>query len=352
MKQILAIAQACCMAITAFAQSNNTDTSSGKILPSQWIEPMGRYFQLKLAQTTDIEKLAVVAAGNSGGSQYISPNAASATRIEFSYKFLRIGYNFIPKFLPGNDDDDIKGKTKGSGLNLGLYFSKWQQELAYGTTTGYYLENTKDYVPGWQEGDPYFQLPNMKFTNIEGLTAYKFNPNYTLKAVVMQADRQLRSAGTFMPALLYRYYALDDKTPLTSTNTTFKSTNFELLAGIGYYYSFVLKTKFYLSLGAMPAAGFIATTYQVRTAAQTNETREDNFIFRFDARAGFGYNGERFFTGMYLRGFGAFNKQYSGSTAINSDSRLVAQVFLGYRLNAPKWLKKGVDKAAQVIPGG
>lgn len=311
---------------------------------------MSEFIQLKLTQKADIEELAVVAADPTSTSQYISPNANSITHIGLSYKFLSFGYGFIAKFLPGNDDDDIKGKTKGNVYNLNFNFSKWQQELAYGTTKGYFLENTKDYDPNWQEGDPYFQLPDMKFTNFEGMTAYKFNPHYSFNALTTQSERQLRSSGTFMPALLYRYYILDDKTTPTATSTTFKSKNFEILLGAGYYHTFVFKKSFYVGLGAMPAAGYITTKNFTTTSTQTTETTANNFVFRWDLRSGLGYNGNRFFAGAYLRAFGATNKQYPGSTTINTDARTAMQIFVGYRLNAPKWLKTKVDQVQSMVP--
>jgi len=342
MNHLISFVFCCCINTMAAAQSEHPDSAGQK--KQQWIEHMSEYIQLRLTQSTDTEKFAVMTTGNSGTSQFISPNAASATSIGLSYKFLSFSYSFIPKNLPGNDDDDIKGKTKGSGYNLNFNFSKWQQVMAYGKTTGYYLENTKDFDFTWQEGDPYAQLPNLRYTNYEGITAYKFNSNYSLNAVASQSERQLRSAGSFMPSLLYRYYILDDRTPITSTNTTFKSNNFEMLLGAGYYHTFVMKKSFYAALGVTPAAGFIRTNFFARTATQTTETSATNFIFRWDLRGGIGYNGERFFAGGFLRGFGAANKQSKGSTAINTDARLAIQLFLGYRLRAPKWLKINVEK--------
>lgn len=337
----------CCSTMFVAAQGELPDSSEQDGKP--WIEHMDEFIQIKLTQTNDLEKFAVQAKGTNG-SQFISPNAESATRIGFSYKFLSFGFNFIPKFLPGNDDDDIKGKTKGGGFNLNLNFSKWQQELAYNRTTGYYLENTKDLDPSWQEGDPYVQLPNLRHTNYEGITAYKFNPNYSLNAAATQSERQMRSAGTFMPLLLYRYYILDDMTTPTGSRTVFKSNNFEMLAGAGYYHTFVMKRSFYLAMGATPSAGFITTRFFARTASQTTESTASNFIFRWDLRGGIGYNGERFFAGAYLRAFGATNKQFAGSSVINTNTRTAVQLFLGYRLNAPKWLKKNVEKVELLSP--
>jgi hypothetical protein len=150
-----------------------------------------------------------------------------------------------------------------------------------------------------------------------------------------------------MPEFLYRYYIIDDKRELTGSNTSQKSNNWELLLGAGYYHTFVLKRSFYISLGLTPAAGFIFTWLTTRSATASQTDNQQNFIFRWDTRLGLGYNGERFFTGLYTRAFGAsYNQQ---STVINSEARITAQLFLGYRFNAPKWLRKEVEKVEKLI---
>jgi hypothetical protein len=144
------------MALPAISQNIPTDTASVKPPQPQWIEGMNNYINLRLSQFTDIEQFQV----DQGNQRYvISPNVSSATRLGLSYRFLSFGYNFVAKFLPGNDDDDIRGSTKASGYDLGFNFPKWQQELTYSKIKGYYLENTSDFDPSWQEGDPYIKFP-------------------------------------------------------------------------------------------------------------------------------------------------------------------------------------------------
>lgn len=315
--------------------------------PDSFVQFMNNYINLKLGHTSDIDELSVLTDEN---DLFLSPNATSISRVYFNYKFISFSIAYVPKWLPGNDDNELKGDTKSGGFGLNLIFSKWLQEVSYSKTKGYFLENTSDYVTGWKEGDPFIQFPNLEFKNFQGSTAYKFNRNFSLNAVASQTERQLKSAGSFMPALLYRYYLIDNKTPQTTTGSSQKSNNFEVILGAGYYHTFVLKHNFYFSLGAAPGIGVVFTKLTTRYPAGEEEvTHQKNNIFRIDGRAGAGYNGERFFTGIYSKvTASSFNQQ--NTSVINQDARVVIQGFIGYRLNAPKWMRDKVQTVEKMVP--
>jgi hypothetical protein len=152
----------------------------------------------------------------------------------FNYRFISLSIRYIPKWLPGNDDEDLKGKTKGGGFGLNFTYSKWMQHLSYSKTKGFYLENTSEHRPGWEDGDPYVQFPDLEFKNFQGITAYKFNPGYSINAVAWQTERQVKSAGSFIPHFLYRYYISDNKAAPTPGGFTQKSNNLELVLGAVY----------------------------------------------------------------------------------------------------------------------
>jgi hypothetical protein len=323
---------------TVSAQEKAKDTINSQPR-QQWIQSMDQYITLKLTQSSDIETLGVE--GNTNKIQ-LSPNSTSSTRLAFSYRFISFSLKYSAKFLPGNDDDAIRGKTKGGGFGFGFNFKHWQQEFSYSRTKGYYLENTADYDPDWTSGKPYTQFPDLVYTKYEGITAYNFNPNFSVNAIATQSARQLKSAGSFMPHALYRYYITDDQTTLTGNMHSQMAKNFEFLVGAGYYYNYVLKSSFYIALGLTPSAGIVFTNLATRSVDETIKTKQQNAIFRIDGRAGLGYNGLRFFTGAYMKIAGSSFKQ-GNTTVITNDDRVVFQAFIGYRLNAPKWMRENVD---------
>lgn len=306
---------------------------------SRKIEALGDMVTLKLTQSSDIETIGVATPGI---DIRLSPNAETATRLGFSYRFISFGIRFVPKFLDGNDDDAQRGKTHSKGFNVGFNFRHWMQELSWNRTRGYYLENTKDFLPDWTVDSPYVQFPDLVFTQYEGSTAYNFNPDFSVNAIITQSERQLKSAGSFIPVLYYRYYINEDKAAPEPGGFTQKGRNFELLLGAGYHYNFVWKQKFYLALGLTPAAGYTFSRITNRYETYNTSGNQRNFMFRLDARAGIGYNSKRFFTGIYMRSTGSAYKEQESSVTVENGQG-VFHLVVGFRLNAPSWIKKPVE---------
>ncbi len=319
-----------------FAQE--TDTITNK--PANfYFEKLDHYFTLKLSHSNDTEKFYYQTVDN---ELIISPNVKSESRFHVSYKYISFSIKYVAEFLPGNDDDAQRGETKSGGFGLSLNFNRWLQELSYGKTKGYYIENTPDYIPGWQQGDPYILFPDMVYKNFQGVTGYKFNPNFSFNAIATQSERQLKSAGSFVPQILYRYYIIDDGQEVTEFITSQKSNDFELVVGAGYYYTLVLKKDFYISVGVTPGVGYLWSKVVTRFPDEEIETSQNNLLIRIDGRAGAGYNGKKFHAGIYSKFSGSSYTQKESSIT-TEDSRVVLQAFVGYRFNAPNWLKKSVQ---------
>lgn len=309
------------------------------------IEYMRNYIGLKLSHTSDVDELSVITNENEA---HLRPNASSFSQLSFNYRFISFSLKYVPKWLPGNDDNDEKGKTKAGGFGLNLNFDRWLQGLSYSKTKGYYLENTSDYDPSWDENDPYVQFPQLEFKNFQGSTAFKFNRNYSINAVATQTERQIKSAGSFIPILFYRYYIIDNKIELQPNQSSQKSNNFEVVLGAGYYHTFVVKNDFYISLGATPGFGAVFTKLTTRFPDDEMVSNQRNTIFRIDGRAGLGYNGRRLFAGLYSN-VTASSEQQQNTSVINQDARVIFQGFIGYRLNAPKWMREKVDDVGKII---
>jgi hypothetical protein len=315
-----------------FAQQND---SANRYDSKYWYEPLNNGVTIKFGQTTDVEKLAVL---TNNRNVFLSPNAQSESRFYFSYKFITFKLNYIPKFLKGNDDDAIKGSTKGFGYSFNLNFKRWLQELTYDHTKGFYLENTADFVSGWKMGDPYIQFPELVYNYFQGVTAYNFNKRFSVNALLNQSERQIKSTGSFIPQFLYKYSIIDDRSDPGNNASTQKSNNLELILSGGYYYTLVFNKQFYLSLGVIPGYGYVITKLDTRSATGNLITHQTNTSFRFDGRSGLGYNGRRLFSGISFSTFYSSTKQVN-TTVQNHISRNAFQVFIGYRFGEPKILK-------------
>ena len=308
---------------------------------------MSTYLTFKLSVNNNINGFEV----RSNNPADIQPNDNNSLKLSVNYRWFSFSYSYTPKFFPGNDDSELKGKTKASTYNFSFNFNHWIQGLTYEKVKGYYLANTGDYIPGFVEGtDPYTQFPDLQYQSFRGQTAYKFNNNFSFNALSVQTERQLKSAGTLMPVLSYNYYIVDDKTPLTGTNSSQKSNNFETLLSLSYFYTFVFKNNFYISGGAAAGAGMIFSKLLTRLPSGNLTTNSNHGISRFEGFGAAGYNAKRFFVGGQLMLSTESYNQKGESTTVIVNDRLTYQLFTGYRFNAPKFLKSSLDKAEKTVP--
>jgi Domain of unknown function (DUF4421) len=304
-----------------------------------WIQKTDNYASVKLSLSHDVEGFNVE---TDRDKFEIYPNTAVHLNAGFNYSILAFSLRYAPSSFVDNDDIRERGKTESFRLGLDLVFRHWIQSLSYSRVKGYYLENTADYVPGWTEGDPYIQFPDLRYTSFSGNTGYSFNPKFSVKSLTSQTERQLKSAGTFLPVLHYRYYMIDDGNELVdSLSTRQRSKNLEIVLSAGYQYTFVIKQKFYASLGLAYGIGFVYSKFNVESIAGYDKNEYINTIARLDGRAAIGYNGPRFFTGVSLT-LHVSTEEQKAESVINQNVRAAYQLYVGYRFNAPKPLREAL----------
>lgn len=301
-----------------------------------WIEKMGDKIAVDISFNNSYEIFEV----KTVTEKYILyPNTPTNLRFKLNYKFISFGFEFAPDALPSNGDEDLKGKTKSFGLGTSLVFKHWFSDLSYSKVKGYYLENTDEFTMR-AKGDPYIQFPDLNYKGFAFALGYYNNTKFSLKSLTSQTERQLKSAGSFIPVFNFRYYTIDD----TSSNiNTQKSNNIEASIGPGYAYTFVAKEKFYVSLSLQGSLGYLNTNLTTRQPIENIKTNQDNFILRWDGKTGLGYNGDRFYTGLYANISGTKYKQ-ENTTAINVETRIFYHLFFGIRFKSPSYIEKQMNK--------
>lgn len=320
------------------AYGQKTDSSKAEV-KDRYIQNMTDLSSYKLSITNDIVVFSVDA-DNYFVKLY--PNTATSLKLSFNYRFLSFTITHAPSFLPNNKDDKLKGKTKNFGLGFGLMHPHWFTHVSYSKNKGYYLENTRDFSANWQQGDPYIQFPELEVNSFEAIGGYSFNENFSVRALTTQTERQLQSAGSFIPMAAVRLYYVNN---LQNTSGQ-KSRNLELIAGAGYHYTLVLKQNFYISAGITPGAGFIFTELTTRGNQGSPDdiiTNSKSPVARIEGRGALGYNGKKFFAGAQVDIRGTWHEQ-ENTTVINSDTHTFYQIFFGLRFPAPKVLNKLMDK--------
>lgn len=321
-----------------YAQSlHNPQNDSLKIYKTS------EYITVKLSLSSDVRGFI---SENKGLYKYdIEPNSKNVLRASFNYRWLSLSAATTAKFLPGNNDDILKGKTTSTSYSVNLSFKHFQQYIYYNRLKGFYLANTADYQPGWRLGlDAYIQLPNLIYSGFEGRTGYKFNQNFSLAAINTQTERQVKSAGTFMPYISYRYYSINDKTPLTTQNSSQQSNNVEMVFSIAYLHTLVLNHTMYFSAGLEPGIGFIHTKLFTRTIDEEIISRSNAPVVQLEVPLSIGFNSKRFFVGaQYNAEANSYKQGHTANVIVNNHSSY--QLFIGYHFNASEKFKSIMDEA-------
>ncbi|MCF6308577.1 MAG: DUF4421 domain-containing protein [Flavobacteriaceae bacterium] len=315
--------------ILNFSQEQDSIPSNG------YIEIMGDKLSVKIDVDNDIETFS---AEQSGIEFKIKPNIDYRTELSVHYRFISFKLGFSPHLFT-NFDKENKGKTKVFKFETDFYIKKWIQTLSYSQTKGYYSPDFP--VPDNFPTD-YLILNKLKVYNYKGITRYRFNPNYSIKAITTQTEIQRKSAGTFMPSLTYSYNQLKNG----ATNQQLNTFNFILSAG--YLHTFVINKKLYASIGAAPGAGVDFNKIIVKIDSDKITDNDTNYTFNFDGHLGLGYNSNQWFGGGFFRLLTTTRKE---TTIVNYDTfRTHFQVFIGYRFGAPKFLEKQADWVEEKIP--
>jgi len=309
-----------------------------------FIENLNQQVNIKLDVDSDYERF------DQKGSNFeydIRPNIALKSKLSFSYKFISFGITYLPKFIPGNNDDEQKGKTKVFGIGLNLNLKHWIQDLKYSDVKGFYLYNSGDF--NLNIDSKYLLLPDFNVKSFQGSTSYKFNPNFSLKAISTQTEIQLKSAGSFIPGIIYSYYSIDNKSDSYEQQSSQKSNSLEVLVTAGYYHNFVLNKNWFFAVGLSPSVGINYTDLLTRFPDENVNTSYSNGVFRVNGKSGLGYNSERFFGGAEISGYKSFRNE-NNSTVTIATTGVAYQIFIGYRFRAPKFLKNITETVENKIP--
>ena len=277
----------------------------------------------------------------------IRSNNKTKLNAGINYRWLAFGVTFAPNLFNQNAANNIKGETRSFGFGFSSNFHHIIQKINYSRAKGYYLDNTNAFDPTWKTGDPYIHLPGLIFRSFSGQTAYKFNDNFSFNAINSQTERQLKSAGTFLPSISYRHFVVKDPTPLPGQTGSQKSKTLEVVFSPGYYYTLVTPSNLYASAGVSPGIGFSRTKLLTREPSGDAGTIYKRTVCQVESILTFGYDSRRFFTGIQIAtgayGYSHSDADYALLPRIGSGS-----LFIGYRFNAPKKLTAAMDKTEKL----
>ncbi len=266
----------------------------------------------------------------------VTPNASLRIALSLDYEFIGLSIGFSPKFLPGNDDDDLKGKSSFTDYSFRFFVGNWTQGLSYSNIQGYFVENTQDFIQSWRRNrDPYLQFPNLKTIRWGGATSYIFNDRFSLRNVVYQTEWQRKSAGSFVPKLEYHFNRLSN----TTDGLKSAENAFDILLAPSYYYTCVLHKNWF-------ASGFIAPAIGARFSKSEEDQengikvieKNQHIVQALNTGLQLGFSSQKVIFGVQLN---ADANWYNANKTTNIvDDQFYAKLYIGYRFNAPKAVRK------------
>ena len=289
---------------------------------------------LKADINTQADSYSIQSENNS--NYIISTNNQFRLVLSLNYDFIGATIGFSPKFIPGNNDNDLKGESSYQDFRFRFFLGKWVQELQYRKIEGFYIVNTKDLIPNWVDGnDPYIQFPNLKTIFWGGSTSYILNPKFSLKNLVANTEWQRKSAGSFIPTLNYGYTHLSGTIGESKTY----ENSFDISIAPQYYYTLVIHQNWFVSFSTSPSFGIRFTKY----VEDGKDLKENNIYLpiSFDGGLQIGYSSNKFVYGGNLK-FETTWYNEDSKTNISND-RVFGKIYFGYRFDAPKKVEKTVN---------
>ena len=288
-------------------------------------------------------------------SASVKSNLSLSYGFRFSYKYFSVRLRIRPKLT--TTDQENKGKTDHFRFGFDVLLDKWAHFFEYDYRRGYYIDNT-EFVTGENLGNFRIQFPNLTTNTFNGVSQYKFNENYSIRAVESNTEIQLKSAGTFMPGINYTYYTFKDanKEILNSNSTEVTRNPYNNYKGLtlilepGYYYTFVLDKYWYANVFAAPGFGVdFYNDKEFTNNVLTSDKNDSRTFFSLKTGAAIGYDGKKFYFGSEFK-YHVFSEIFDKKEISLQPSKIIFQVFVGYRFKAPKQVAKPLDYIEDKVP--
>lgn len=296
---------------------------------ADFIEDTDDFLSLKLNANNDIDRIVI-----DGDRVYsLSPNADVRNNLSVNYKWLTVGFTFVIPNLYDNDRDN-KGKTESTDFRLAFNPNKWSVSYHYKMNRGYYLENSEDYMP--PPGQEYFVFPNLETHFHRLYIGHIINSKFSLKSLVTFTERQLQNSGSFIPFLRLTYFSLDINNGLMGKE---KAHNYETILGTSYTHKFIFRKYFYAAVVGSLGFGYLNSDIDDLALSRNSRTSFNSSMLATQIGGSLGYNGERFFAGTNINRFTNISQKSDDSYTLDT-KRQVWEIFIGYRIRTPKFLRK------------
>lgn len=263
------------------------------------------------------------------------PNSFANLGISFSWWIF--GFSLSSQLKDSIKNPEQYGESTYFDFQFNYYSKYFGGDFNLAYYKGYYIENSTAALEGRELDPKKIILPDLEAAVLGFNLYYIFNPErVSLAAAFDQTAKQNRSGGSFMLMLSYAQIALVNSGPIIPESQQelygdlgdFSKGAFITLALLpGYVYSFVWRNYFFtpvifVGLG-LQAQGF-------ESPSQTDSVDAGAIALKMNIRLSFGYNADRFFSGISLIDDLNSIENKQGQMTITAQLTSL-YIFLGYR---------------------
>lgn len=265
----------------------------------------------------------------------IQPNNRYRLFLSLDYEFIGFSVGFVPKFLGANSDENLKGESSFTDYKFRFFLGRWVQAISYSKISGYYVSNTGDFIPSWNEGtDPYLQFNDLATQQFGMSTSYVFNPNFSYRNIVYQNEWQRISSGSLVGSIIYDYNIFD----LNEISLVNREKFFNVRIAPAYYYTFVFHDNWFVSANLSPSLGLRFSKAESGTGNPIGTERNTYLTRRLEGGLNLGYCSKRIICGININ-FSAdwYNED---KVSITENDQFYGLLYFGYRFDAPQVIEK------------
>jgi hypothetical protein len=334
------LAFACHLAATTLANCQSTDSVKSVPKENLYIKSYADNFFLWPVLKQRTLNFELSNPKQIGNSVQFKPNNSYGLGIGM-YVF-DLGLELVFAVPVAEEKQLVYGETRAQDIQLNILSRKFGADVFYQRYQGFYLANPDAPVTA---GGSYPQRPDITSTNFGLSGVYIFNSNkFSLRSAFTFADRQLKSAGSFLVSGTFNSFELTADSAVLNPHYTTRiglTSSFDAMGyqtvGIapGYAHNFILK-KFFLSLtlGIGPAVHWLR--YQDTAGNEYSTSKVNTYA---DLRVALGYSTDRFFTGITFSNQ-TRNVQFENIQFGSSSSTF--RLLFGWRFREVGFLKKSV----------
>ncbi|MCU7549953.1 DUF4421 domain-containing protein [Chitinophagaceae bacterium LB-8] len=278
----------------------------------------------------------------------LAPNETNNLSFGFSYRYLDLGLSFSPQFLNADQDNDQKGASEQFSFRTGFGIHRFYLNFDLSSVKGFYLKNSVDFSRGSLPDSPYLVYPDLTIKNFSTMVRYNANQKFSTAALAGGTQVQRRSAYTILPSLQFATFNFHDDSKNTGVqNESTYSTDLNVLLPVAG--TLVISPKFSASLVVGPSFGVdFFKSVSIDDSNKVVLSKGTKFTTGYSLQTSISYHSKRFFAGFESR-----NRSYGHK--IEDISRLIKQysyfqVFIGWRLTAPRFAKRSLDWVNKISP--